>query len=67
MSIVTAKGLTKNYGNLRALDGINFEINEGECFGFLGPNGAGKTTGMSIIYCFFPPTSGSLYIFGMDA
>ncbi len=66
MSIVKAEGLTKNYGNLRALDGINFEINEGECFGFLGPNGAGKTTAMSIIYCFFPPTSGSLNVFGMD-
>jgi len=67
MIIVKAKELTKDYGNQRALDGINFEISEGECFGFLGPNGAGKTTAMSIIYCFFPPTSGSLTVFGMDA
>ena len=67
MNLVSAKRLTKDYGSLRALDGIDFEIIEGECFGFLGPNGAGKTTAMSIIYCFLPPTSGSLKIFGMDA
>ena len=67
MNLVIAKKLTKDYGPLRALDGIDFEIREGECFGFLGPNGAGKTTAMSIIYCFLPPTSGSLKIFGMDA
>lgn len=67
MSIVTARQLTKYYGTLKALDGIDFDIRKGECFGFLGPNGAGKTTAMSIIYCFFPPTSGSLKVFGMDA
>ncbi|MEK6528394.1 MAG: ATP-binding cassette domain-containing protein, partial [Nitrospirota bacterium] len=44
MKIVTAKGLTKKYGSLRAVDNIDFEISRGECFGFLGPNGAGKTT-----------------------
>jgi lipooligosaccharide transport system ATP-binding protein len=58
MNIVSAKGLTKDYGSLRAIDNINFDILKGECFGFLGPNGAGKTTAMSIIYCFMPPTSG---------
>lgn len=62
-----AEGLTKDYGSLRALDGVDFEIVAGECFGFLGPNGAGKTTAMSIIYCFFLPTSGRLQIFGLDA
>jgi lipooligosaccharide transport system ATP-binding protein len=67
MSIVTSRGLTKYYGDFRALNGIDFEILKGECFGFLGPNGAGKTTAMSIIYCFMPPTSGSLKIFGIDA
>jgi lipooligosaccharide transport system ATP-binding protein len=66
MYIVNAKGLTKDYGPLRAVDNIDFEIRKGECFGFLGPNGAGKTTAMSIIYCFMPPTSGSLQIFDMD-
>jgi len=66
MKIVTAKGLTKDYGSLRAVNNIDFEILKGECFGFLGPNGAGKTTAMSIIYCFLPPTSGEVRVFGMD-
>lgn len=66
MQIVTAKGLVKDYGSLRAVDNINFEISKGECFGFLGPNGAGKTTVMSIIYCFMPPTSGNIKVFSMD-
>jgi lipooligosaccharide transport system ATP-binding protein len=66
MNIVSAKGLTKDYGSLRAIDNINFDILKGECFGFLGPNGAGKTTAMSIIYCFMPPTSGDVMVFNMD-
>jgi len=66
MNIVTAKGLTKDYGSLRAVDNIDFEISRGECFGFLGPNGAGKTTAMSIIHCFMPPTSGEVKVFGMN-
>src|SRR5512135_2486812 len=66
MHIVTAKDLTKNYGNLRAVDHIDFEIAKGECFGFLGPNGAGKTTVMGVIYCFMPPTSGEVRVFGID-
>lgn len=66
MNIVIAKGLTKYYNSLKAVDNIDFEIKKGECFGFLGPNGAGKTTAMSIIYCFLPPTSGNVSVFGMD-
>lgn len=66
MNIVTAKNLTKYYNSLHAVDGIDFEIKTGECFGFLGPNGAGKTSVMSIIYCFMPPTSGDITVFGMD-
>lgn len=66
MNIVIARGLTKYYNSLKAVDNIDFEITEGECFGFLGPNGAGKTTAMSIISCFMPPTSGSVSVFGMD-
>jgi len=66
MHIISAKGLTKDYGSLRAVDHIDFEIRKGESFGFLGPNGAGKTTVMGIIYCFMPPTSGAIKVFGMD-
>ena len=66
MNIVKAKDLTKNYGSLKAVDSISFEISKGECFGFLGPNGAGKTTAMSIIYCFMPPTSGKVSVFDLD-
>jgi lipooligosaccharide transport system ATP-binding protein len=51
---------------LKAVDGVDFEIFRGECFGFLGPNGAGKTTVMRIIYCFMPPSSGEVKVFGMD-
>ncbi len=66
MVIVGAKSLTKDYGSLRAVDAIDFEIHRAECFGFLGPNGAGKTTVMRIIYCFMPPTSGEVKVFGMN-
>lgn len=66
VEIVKAEGLVKDYGRLRALDGVDFTILSGECFGFLGPNGAGKTTAMGIIYCFMPPTSGTVRVFNMD-
>ena len=66
MSIVSAQGLTKIYGSITAVAGIDFAIEPGECFGFLGPNGAGKTTVMRIISCFLPPTSGAVTVFGMD-
>jgi lipooligosaccharide transport system ATP-binding protein len=66
MFIVDAKGLTKCYGSIRAVDAIDFAIEKGEFFGFLGPNGAGKTTVMGIIYCFMSPTSGDIRVFGMD-
>jgi lipooligosaccharide transport system ATP-binding protein len=66
MDIVCAKGLTKYYGTLKALDAVEFNIFKGECFGFLGPNGAGKTTAMGIISCYMPPTSGEVTVFGMD-
>ncbi len=66
MDIIIAKKLIKDYNGLRAVDGINFSIGQGECFGFLGPNGAGKTTVMRIISCFMPPTAGSVTVFGID-
>jgi len=65
--LVTASGLTKKYGDLVAVAGIDFEIREGECFGFLGPNGAGKTTTVRMIHCVSPVTSGTLTVGGLPA
>jgi len=66
MVVVSAKDVIKDYNSFRAVDGVSFKILGGECFGFLGPNGAGKTSIMRMIYCFMPPTSGSINVFGMD-
>ena len=66
MNIVTARGLIKHFGDVKAVDDVTFDIEAGECFGFLGPNGAGKTTVMRIISCFMPPTAGTVTVFGMD-
>lgn len=66
MEIVVAKDLVKEFNSFRAVNSVNFTILKGECFGFLGPNGAGKTTLMRMIYCFIPPTSGLLKVFGLD-
>ena len=66
-SLVTAKNLTKKFGDLTAVDGISFEIQQGECVGFLGPNGAGKTSTVRMIHCVSPVTSGTLTVTGMPA
>jgi lipooligosaccharide transport system ATP-binding protein len=66
-TIVSARGLTKKYGDLTAVDGIDFDIREGECFGFLGPNGAGKTTTVRMIHCVSPVTAGTLTVDGSPA
>jgi lipooligosaccharide transport system ATP-binding protein len=66
MDIISAQNLIKDYNGLRAVNDIDFAIQQGECFGFLGPNGAGKTTVMRIISCFMPPTSGTVRVFGLD-
>ena len=63
--IVQAKGLTKYYGDKEVVKGVDFAVEEGECFGFLGPNGAGKTTTMGMIYCFTPPSKGELQVCGI--
>ncbi len=64
--IIQVKNLVKNYGKLRAVDGISFSVKEGDFFGFLGPNGAGKTTTMKIICTLLAPTSGEVKINGYD-
>ncbi len=65
--IVSARNLTKKFGELTAVDGISFDILEGECFGFLGPNGAGKTSTVRMIHCISPVTSGTLTVNGLPA
>ncbi len=65
-SIIQAQGLTKIYGKLKAVAGIDFQIEPGTCYGFLGPNGAGKTTVMRMIYCVTPLTSGTLTVNGLN-
>jgi lipooligosaccharide transport system ATP-binding protein len=64
--LIQSRNLTKKFGNLTAVDHIDFEVYKGECLGFLGPNGAGKTTTVRMIYCFSPPTEGQLLVAGMD-
>jgi lipooligosaccharide transport system ATP-binding protein len=64
---VSARALTKRFGRLTAVDGVDFDVHPGECVGFLGPNGAGKTTTVRMISCQSPITSGSIRVFGLDA
>jgi lipooligosaccharide transport system ATP-binding protein len=64
--LIEAQNLTKKFGNLLAVDNINFQVFKGECLGFLGPNGAGKTTTIKMVHCVLPFTSGKLMVAGMD-
>src|SRR3989338_5579355 len=63
--VVQANNLSKSYGELKAVDGVTFEVSPGECLGFLGPNGAGKTTTMRMLFGFSTPTAGTLAVFGL--
>ncbi len=63
---VEAEELVKDYGKVRALDGVSFKIRRGEVFTFLGPNGAGKTTTVEILQCLRPLTSGRAFVLGFD-
>jgi len=63
---IEVKDLTKNYGEITAVDHINFEVKKGEIFGFLGPNGAGKTTTIRILTGVIKPNSGTAAIMGYD-
>jgi lipooligosaccharide transport system ATP-binding protein len=63
---VAARGLRKSYDGLVAVDGIDFRVREGECFGFLGPNGAGKTSTMKMIYGLATIDGGTLEVLGHD-
>jgi lipooligosaccharide transport system ATP-binding protein len=65
--VVVARELAKSYGERMAVDGIDFQVQPGICFGFLGPNGAGKTTTMKMIYGLATVGGGELWVLGMDA
>jgi len=62
--ILEVQNLVKKFGDLTAVDGVSFDIQEGEVFSLLGPNGAGKTTTISMLSCLLEPTSGDAVIAG---
>lgn len=64
---VQANTLTKQFGQIKAVDGVSFNIKPGEIFGLIGPNGAGKTTSIRMVCTLIKPTSGNINIFGYDA
>jgi len=66
-AIVQVSELVKHFGDLAAVDGVSFSVEEGEIFGLLGPNGAGKTTTISMISCLLEPTGGTIGVDGHDA
>jgi len=65
-TIIETENLTKKYGRLTAVDGLNLRIGEGEVFGFLGPNGAGKTTTILMLLGLTQPTSGKVNVCGFN-
>ena len=65
-SAIHVDGLTKDYGRIRALDGLTLDVQDGEVLGFLGPNGAGKTTTIRLLLDLIRPTRGTAAIGGFD-
>ncbi|PSQ06300.1 ABC transporter ATP-binding protein [Halobacteriales archaeon QS_4_69_31] len=66
MPAIELDGVTKRFGDVTALRGVDMAVDEGEVFGFLGPNGAGKTTTIDILLDYVRPTAGSARVFGHD-
>jgi len=66
MAIIKTSNLTKKFKDLVAVDRVDLEIEEGECFGLLGPNGSGKTTLIRMITAVSPPTGGDVFVLGKD-
>ena len=64
--MIEVEGLTKQYGNVLAVNNVSFRVDRGEILGFLGPNGAGKSTTMKILTCFMPANSGRATVAGFD-
>lgn len=67
MSSILARSLSKSYGSLMAVDGIDLDVRSGHVFGFLGPNGAGKSTTIKLLTTLIPPTNGTIEILGINA
>ncbi|MEO8437050.1 MAG: ABC transporter ATP-binding protein [Chloroflexota bacterium] len=65
-SVVRVRGLVKRYGDVKAVDGIDFDVASGEIFGLLGPNGAGKTTTVEILEGLRAPDGGEAIVLGVD-
>jgi ABC-2 type transport system ATP-binding protein len=64
--VIRVRGLTKRYGDVQAVDGIDFDVAKGEIFGLLGPNGAGKTTTVEILEGLRQPDGGQVSVLGVD-
>ncbi|RKZ08512.1 ABC transporter, partial [bacterium] len=64
--MIRVENLTRDYGPVRALDSVSFEVGQNQILGFLGPNGAGKSTAMKIITTYIAPTSGTVTVDGID-
>ncbi len=64
--MIVAKGLTKRFGDVLAVDGLDMDVRPGEIFGFLGPNGAGKTTTIRMLSALISPTSGTAKVAGYE-
>jgi ABC-2 type transport system ATP-binding protein len=63
---VASRGLVCQYGPVRTVDDLSFEVAEGELFGLLGPDGAGKTTVIRVVTTLLKPTAGTMRVFGLD-
>jgi ABC-2 type transport system ATP-binding protein len=66
MDVIRTEDLTKYYGKVRALEGLNLTVTEGEVFGYLGPNGAGKTTTIRLLLDMIRPNRGRVFLFGQE-
>lgn len=65
-AIIEARGLVKRYGDFTAVDGLDFQVPEGEFFGLLGPNGAGKSSTIRMVSAVLPISGGQLFVGGLD-